>query len=137
MVLSYLVSTAGHAQRQNELYPHGIRTIVQLINEGAREFGDEKVVGFAAPSSPEEGFWKCDRYCKPSNLYGALLTTYSFQATRRLVKQDSSSVGEARARSQSRTNKDSVDTIPHWPRLLGDLDYVDEDGVWGRVDSVS
>ena len=65
MVLSYLVSTAGHAQHQNELYPHGIRTIVQLIHEGAEEFGDEKVVGFAAPTGSANGSWKCDLYCTP------------------------------------------------------------------------
>jgi hypothetical protein len=60
MVLSYLVSTAGHAQHQNETYPHDIRTIVQLITEGAEEFGDEKVVG-------SDGPWKCDRYCTSSS----------------------------------------------------------------------
>jgi hypothetical protein len=70
MVLSYLVSTAGHAQHQNETYPHGIRTIVQLITEGAEEFGDEKVVGFTSPETGtvgSDGPWKCDRYCTSSS----------------------------------------------------------------------
>lgn len=60
MTLSYLVSTAGHAQRQNEAYPHDIRSILQLIDEGAEEFGDEEVVGF---TSIRNGQWQCDRYC--------------------------------------------------------------------------
>ena len=66
MVLSYLVSTAGHAQHQNETYPHDIRTIVQLITEGAEEFGDEKVVGFTSPETGTVGgdaAWTCHRYC--------------------------------------------------------------------------
>jgi hypothetical protein len=66
MVLSYLVSTAGHAQAQNETYPHEIKTIVQLITEGVEEFGDEKVVGFTYPSSGETAgaeSWTCLRYC--------------------------------------------------------------------------
>jgi hypothetical protein len=70
MVLSYLVSTAGHAQYQNETYPHGIRTIVQLITEGAEEFGDEKVVGFTSPGTGTSGLdahWECDRYCMSSS----------------------------------------------------------------------
>ena len=71
MVLSYLVSTAGHAQHQNETYPHDIRTIVQLITEGAGEFGDEKVVGFTSPETGTAGGdapWRCDRYC--TSLFG-------------------------------------------------------------------
>jgi len=67
MGLSYLVSTAGHAQSQNEDYPHDIRTILQLVTEGAEEFGDEKVVGFTSPGTAQtsrESSWICDRYCK-------------------------------------------------------------------------
>jgi hypothetical protein len=60
MSLSYLVSTAGHAQAQNDQRPHGIKTIVQLIQEGAEEFGDEKVVGFTSLAA---GQWTCQRYC--------------------------------------------------------------------------
>jgi hypothetical protein len=70
MVLSYLVSTAGHAQHQNETYPHDITTIVQLITEGAEEFGDEKVVGFTSPGTGVVGgdaSWRCDRYCTSSS----------------------------------------------------------------------
>ena len=62
MVLSYLVSTAAHAQEQNEANPHDIRSILQLIKEGSEEFGDEKVVGFTGLQ--ENGEWKCDRYCE-------------------------------------------------------------------------
>ncbi len=61
MTLSYLVSTAGHAQHQNDTHPHDIQTILQLIEDGAEEFGNEKVVGFTHESS---GSWTCDRYCK-------------------------------------------------------------------------
>jgi hypothetical protein len=70
MVLSYLVSTAGHAQHQNETYPHDIKTIVQLITDGAQEFGDEKVVGFTSPETGTAGVdapWRCDRYCMSSS----------------------------------------------------------------------
>lgn len=62
MTLSYLVSTAGHAQYQNEQYPHDVRTILQLIDEGADEMGNEKVVGFTSVS--DQGEWKCDRLCQ-------------------------------------------------------------------------
>jgi hypothetical protein len=61
MTLSYLVSTAGHAQEQNERNPHAITSILQLIKEGAEEFRDEKVVGFAQLDQDET--WVCDRYC--------------------------------------------------------------------------
>lgn len=60
-MLSYLVSTAGHAQAQNEEYPHNIETILQLIEEGAEEFGDEKSVGFAVKT---DSGWGCERYCE-------------------------------------------------------------------------
>lgn len=63
MGLSYLVSTAGHALDQNEQHPHHIRSILQLIEEGAEEFGLEKVVGFTSTS--EDG-WVCHRYCESS-----------------------------------------------------------------------
>jgi len=62
MTLSYLVSTAGHAQHQNDRHPHDIRSILQLIEEGAAEFEEEKVVGFA--SVDKVGKWGCDRYCR-------------------------------------------------------------------------
>jgi hypothetical protein len=98
MVLSYLVSTAGHAQHQNEIYPHDIRTIVQLITEGTEEFGDEKVVGFTSPEIGTTGGdapWRCDRYC--TFLFEVELT-YSVQATPEDVGCDGSGVGEARSR---------------------------------------
>ncbi|WWD19982.1 hypothetical protein CI109_104455 [Kwoniella shandongensis] len=60
MTLSYLITTAGHARHQNEQNPHDIQTILQLINQGSEEFGDEKVVGFTTLTS--EGRWQCDRY---------------------------------------------------------------------------
>ncbi len=62
MTFSYLVSTAGHAQHQNDLNPHEIRNILQIIEDGAKEFGEEKVVGFASVSGPD-GCWSCDRHC--------------------------------------------------------------------------
>jgi hypothetical protein len=61
MVLSYLVSTAGHSQEQNDAYPHDIKTVLQLIYEGSDEFKEEKVVGF---TSVKDGQWTCDRYCE-------------------------------------------------------------------------
>lgn len=61
MTLSYLVSTAGHAQYQNEQHPHNVESVLQLIVDGARELQDEKVVGFTRPI---DGSWRCDRYCK-------------------------------------------------------------------------
>lgn len=61
MTLSYLVSTAGHAQAQNESHPHDIQSILQLIDEGAVEFGDEPVVGFTRLT---EGKWACEYYCE-------------------------------------------------------------------------
>lgn len=67
MVLSYLVSTAGHAQSQNDQHPHDVRTILQLIDEGAQEMGDEKVVGFTSVS--EQGEWKCGRLCMCASEY--------------------------------------------------------------------
>ncbi|WWC89627.1 uncharacterized protein L201_004552 [Kwoniella dendrophila CBS 6074] len=67
MTLSYLVSTAGHAQHQNEKHPHDTQTILQLIADGAKEFGSEKVVGFAAIQHDDEG-WKCDRFSFPDLL---------------------------------------------------------------------
>ncbi|WVF66748.1 hypothetical protein IAT40_001490 [Kwoniella sp. CBS 6097] len=60
MSISYLVSTAGHAQRQNELHPHNIKSILQLIQEGSEELGDEKVVGFTSPSERDSA-WTCLR----------------------------------------------------------------------------
>jgi hypothetical protein len=62
MVLSYLVSTAGHAQEQNDANPHDVRSILQLVKEGADEFGAEKVVGFTSVDG--DGKWVCDRYCE-------------------------------------------------------------------------
>jgi hypothetical protein len=62
MTLSYLVSTAGHAQAQNELYPHNVGTIVQLLQDGAEEFGDEKVVGFTSMLAGDA--WTCDTFCE-------------------------------------------------------------------------
>jgi hypothetical protein len=61
MTLSYLVSTAGHAQAQNELDPHNIETILQLVQEGSNEFQDEKVVGFTSLTAEQE--WTCETYC--------------------------------------------------------------------------
>jgi hypothetical protein len=78
MSLSYLVSTAGHAQAQNDEHPHGIKTIGQLIQEGAEEFGDEKVVGF---TSLDAGQWTCQRYCM-SNLQRPRLLLNSLQPTK-------------------------------------------------------
>lgn len=62
MPLSYLVSTAGHSQSQNDRCPHDIRSIIQLIDQGADELGDEKVVGFVSLSDADR--WVCDRYCE-------------------------------------------------------------------------
>jgi len=62
MTLSYLVSTAGHAQHQNDHHPHNIQSIPQLIEEGAEEFGAEKVVGFTSVSGAD-GVWSCDCFC--------------------------------------------------------------------------
>ncbi|WVW83561.1 hypothetical protein I302_105582 [Kwoniella bestiolae CBS 10118] len=67
MTLSYLVSTAGHAQQQNELYPHEIQTILQLIEDGADELRSEKVVGFTSKHESSQG-WRCDRYSFPELL---------------------------------------------------------------------
>ncbi|WWC93869.1 hypothetical protein V866_000705 [Kwoniella sp. B9012] len=67
MTLSYLVSTAGHAQRQNELYPHDIQSVLQLIQDGAREFGSERVVGLTSKDDDRDG-WRCDRYSFPQLL---------------------------------------------------------------------
>ncbi|WRT66055.1 uncharacterized protein IL334_003007 [Kwoniella shivajii] len=61
MSISYLVSTAGHAQQQNELNPHDIKSIVQLVEDGAKEFGLEKVVGFTSHSAAEEK-WECNLF---------------------------------------------------------------------------
>lgn len=69
MTLSYLVSTAGHAQHQNDTHPHEIQSILQLITEGAKEFQDEKVVGF---TSNEGDRWVCERYCKSPSSYARL-----------------------------------------------------------------
>lgn len=63
MTLSYLVSTAGHAQHQNDTHPHDIQSILQLIADGAEEFMDEKVVGFTRVVDDR---WICERYCKLS-----------------------------------------------------------------------
>lgn len=63
MSLSYLVSTAGHAQAQNDQHPHDIRTILQLIEEGRKELQDEKVVGFTGSSESDRGEWVCERLC--------------------------------------------------------------------------
>lgn len=62
MVLSYLVSTAGHAQEQNDANPHEVRSILQLVKEGAEELKAEKVVGFT--SVTPDGKWVCKRYCE-------------------------------------------------------------------------
>nr|XP_019007008.1 uncharacterized protein I203_00603 [Kwoniella mangroviensis CBS 8507]OCF70469.1 hypothetical protein I203_00603 [Kwoniella mangroviensis CBS 8507] len=67
MTLSYLLSTAGHAQRQNELHPHDIQSILQLIQDGARESGSERVVGFTSKDD-DQGEWRCDRYSFPQLL---------------------------------------------------------------------
>ncbi|WVR04200.1 hypothetical protein IAU60_001200 [Kwoniella sp. DSM 27419] len=67
MPLSYLVSTAGHAQSQNEAHPHEIRTVLQLIQQGAQELDDEKVVGFTTVS-PDTGRWTCQRLSYPELL---------------------------------------------------------------------
>ena len=62
MGLSYLVSTAGHAQEQNDANPHDVRSILQLVQEGAEEFGAEKVVGFTSLEAGRK--WSCTRYCE-------------------------------------------------------------------------
>jgi hypothetical protein len=63
--LSYLVSTAGHAQEQNDRYPHDITSIVQLVFEGADEFGDEPAVGFTVKRDGDGGGeWGRDLYCE-------------------------------------------------------------------------
>jgi hypothetical protein len=67
MPLSYLVSTAGHAQSQNDRCPHDIRSIIQLI-----ELGDEKVVGFVSLSEADQ--WVCDRYCECAAMCGFYCT---------------------------------------------------------------
>ncbi|WVQ94361.1 hypothetical protein IAU59_001440 [Kwoniella sp. CBS 9459] len=80
--ISYLVSTAGHAQHQNELYPHDITSILQLIQEGSEELGDEKVVGFSALShggggeGDRDGIWECLRlsFRELLSLTGKLVT---------------------------------------------------------------
>lgn len=59
MTISYLVSTAGHAQEQNDAHPHDIKTILQLIEDGAKELEDEKVVGFPDLEAQK---WVCRRY---------------------------------------------------------------------------
>lgn len=67
MTLSYLISTAGHAQAQNESNPHNIRSINQLIHDGAEELGDKPVVGFAVPvkeGGRDGEEWDCERYCE-------------------------------------------------------------------------
>jgi hypothetical protein len=73
MSLSYLVSTAGHAQAQNDENPHDIVTLNQLVRQGARELQDRPVVGFAVPKSTstsgssyssEKDSWGCEEYCK-------------------------------------------------------------------------
>lgn len=69
MSLSYLVSTAGHAQAQNDEKPHDIVTLNQLVRQGARELQDRPVVGFAVPKSTstsesEMDGWGCEQYCK-------------------------------------------------------------------------
>jgi hypothetical protein len=73
MSLSYLVSTAGHAQAQNDENPHDIVTLNQLVRQGARELQDRPVVGFAVPkststsgssSSSGKDSWGCVEYCK-------------------------------------------------------------------------
>jgi hypothetical protein len=69
MSLSYLVSTAGHAQDQNDENPHDIVTLNQLVRQGARELQDRPVVGFAVPksestSASEKDGWGCEQYCK-------------------------------------------------------------------------
>lgn len=69
MSLSYLVSTAGHAQAQNDENPHDIVTLNQLVRQGARELQDRPVVGFAVPksestSASEKDGWGCEQYCK-------------------------------------------------------------------------
>jgi hypothetical protein len=76
MSLSYLVSTAGHAQYQNEQYPHSVLSVNQLIREGAQELEDRPVVGFAKPQLGASGkdkkddqgriLWECHRFCKSS-----------------------------------------------------------------------
>ena len=71
MTLSYLVSTAGHSQAQNDIYPHAIQTVLQLIEEGAAELGDEAVVGFTSRS--QDGAWICERYCTYQMSYVVLL----------------------------------------------------------------
>lgn len=59
-MLSYLVSTAGHAQEQNEQHPHRIRSIIQLLTDGVREFDVDPVVGFTVLRGNK---WECDTYC--------------------------------------------------------------------------
>lgn len=66
MTISYLVSTAGHAQEQNDAHPHDVKTILQLIHDGAKELGDEKVVGFP---DLEAGKWVCKRYSQSARPY--------------------------------------------------------------------
>lgn len=74
MTISYLVSTAGHAQYQNEQYPHDVLSVNQLIREGAQELRERPVVGFAKPELDDKGkerkdeqgriIWQCQRLCK-------------------------------------------------------------------------
>jgi hypothetical protein len=141
MVLSYLVSTAGHAQSQNHDYPHDIRTIVQIVTEGAEEFGDEQVVGFTSPGTAEgsgEASWTCDRYCKWLGVNGhSDADEYSFQTDLGVVGFYGCRSGGFGNRGQQGCNEDGVDTLPNRARLLDCMDYLDADGIRGCSGCVS
>ncbi|KAJ9115675.1 putative NRPS-like protein biosynthetic cluster [Naganishia adeliensis] len=118
MSISYLVSTAGHAQYQNEQYPHNILSVNQLIREGAQELEDRPVVGFAKPQLDDKGrekkddqgriLWECQRfsfkdllalsavYADELKKLGLVRDLYSLNRTKGLWldKQDAPSEGQ-------------------------------------------
>ncbi|KAJ9101904.1 putative NRPS-like protein biosynthetic cluster, partial [Naganishia cerealis] len=123
MTLSYLVSTAGHAQYQNEVYPHSISSLTQLIREGAEELGDRHVVGFAEPlkdgkgteKKDEEGrlLWQCHRLSFKDIL--ALSDSFS----RELIKLGMKEYADGRQPIVSLLAPTGLDFLVAWVACMG------------------
>lgn len=128
--LSYLVSTAGHAQQQNDLNPHTVRSILQLIDEGAEELQDEKVVGFTTVD--KDGNWVCDRYCMLLEyLERWNWLTCSLQAVDIPLERLGQRSLPCRCLQAQGRQANHLHAMPHRSRLSHCVDRIDADRVRG------
>lgn len=57
--IPYVVATGEVAQAYNQKHPHGISSINQLIEQGAKTHPDTVVAGISAPPESSASKWSC------------------------------------------------------------------------------